>query len=395
MVESLRITFLSSHPPEESSRGVAHIVAALGRRMVRAGHDVEVYFPVLDGELTRPSECEGMRGVPVPARPPVRLPYGPSLAYSWRAARTLSPDRDVLVAHNENGGTFVMDRVRRVRRGRVARGPVGVQTFHGVALRFLEESRRRRPRSLGPQIGYYPDRAAVRWLEGGAARTADACVACSRAVGGEVSGLYRVPSPRIRVIYNGVDPETDPTDAERAEARRSVGLAEGVASLSFIGEDTYRKGLDVAIAAVQRLRARGRSVVLLNIGNTAPSSDGVRSFGPVDAPTKRRLLLASDAFFLPTRYEGLPAVVQEAAALRIPVVTTAAANVEEGTPGRDYLRLEPNTAETAAELLDPLLGSAERRRAIGEAGYRAFGSRSYDAQTREYLALFSELLAGS
>lgn len=394
MTETLRLTFVSSSHPSESARGLPHTVSKLGRRMAREGHDIEVYYPVRADQNPPEDLTDGIRALPVGCTGAVRLPFGPNLEFSWRVAQALSADRDVVIGHNENGGVFVMRRARQLRGARSTRGPVAVQAFHGVGLRFLQIGRPRRPTRLRPQLGYFSDWAALRFLEGGAARRADVCVACSAAISEEVRTLYRVPRRRIRVIYNGVEAQPAPTPAEREEARRSLGLPDDLVALSFVGEDTHRKGLDVASGSVRLLRERGHRVVLLNIGNPVPSSEGMRSFGVVDAPTKRRVLAAADVFLLPTRYEGLPAVVQEAAALHLPVVTTRAANVEWGEPGRDFVRVEPNTPVAVADALEPLLASPDLRRAIGEAGYRELGSRGYDEPAREYLALFRELLSG-
>lgn len=395
MTETLRLALLSSDHPRETARGVGHVVAELGRRFARTGHEVTVYYPICEAVRPREDVWEGVRVVPIGWSNSARLPFGPNLEYSWRVARRLAFDLDVVVGHNEWGGAFVMRRVRRLRRRGGRRPPVAVQVFHGIALRFLEIGRSARPARVRPQLGYHPDRFVLRRIEGGAARNADACIACSHATGHDVRSLYGVPPERIRVIHNGVEPQPAPTAEERRAARRSLGLDDGTLALSFLGEDTHRKGLDVAVRTIELLRSRGHRVVLLNIGNAWPSSDGVRSFGVVDNPTKRALLVASDVYFLPTRYEGLPASVQEAAALGLPVATTPAAHVEWGRPGRDFLLLDPNTPGAAADLLGPLLGSEERRRTIGDAGLRELGRRDYDQQAQQYLEVFRELLSGS
>ncbi len=393
MVETLRIEVVSPHHPSEAAWGLTHTLSALCRRMVAAGHSVRVYYPVEGATPPAPHDWDGVQVTPVGWSRWKRLPFGPDYEFSRNVARLLDRSADVVLAHNENGGAPVMRRARRLRRSAGRAGPVAVLAFHGVGLQFLRLGRSQRPPRLRPRLGYYSDWLALRSLEGGGARSADACVVCSAAIGRELRSLYGIPESRIRVIYNGVEPAPTPTPEERADARRSLGLPEGTSALTFMGQDTYRKGLDVATGAVRLLNQRGIPTVLLNIGNTVPSDGALRSFGVVDPATKRRLLVASEAFFLPTRYEGLPAVVQEAAALHLPVVTTPAANVEWGTPGRDFVLFSPNTPDAAADALGPLLTSAERRRAIAEGGFRELGSRRYDQQTDEYLALFRELLA--
>ncbi len=393
MAETLRLTFVSPHHPSESSWGLTHTLSAVCRRMAREGHEVDVYYPVKSAAPPPVDYWEGVRALPVACFRAERFPFGPDYEFSWRVARDLAPDRDVVVIHNENGGTFVMRRARALRRaGR--RAPVAIAAFHGLGLRFLQTGRARRPDRLRPRLGYFSDWASLRVLEGGGARNADVCVVCSAAIGRELTALYRVPPSRIRLIYNGVEPEPAPTPEEREAARRSLGIGDGTLALAFMGQDTHRKGFDVATGALRLLAQRGLRVVLLNIGNAEPSSGPVVSFGVVDAPTKRRILAASDVFLLPTRYEGLPAVVQEAAVLHLPVATTRAANVEWGTPGKDFVLIDPNTPEAAADALQPVLESAAARRAVAEGGYRELGSRRYDQQTREYLDLFRQLLDG-
>ncbi len=391
MAESLRIAVVSPHHPSEAAWGLTHTLSAICRQMVATGHSVRVYYPVDGTDVPAPHEWEGVQVTPVGRSRARRLPFGPDFEFSWKVARLLGPDLDVVLAHNENGGGPVMRRARRLRRSGGGSGPVAVIAFHGVGLKFLQLGRSRRPDRWRPRLGYYSDWVALRALEGGGAKRADTCVVCSSAIGEELRALYQIPASRIRVIYNGVEPAPAPTPEERAEARRSLGLDEGTAALAFMGQDVYRKGLDVATGAVRLLNQRGHPTVLLNIGNSEPSDGPVRSFGIVDPATKRRLLVASEAFFLPTRYEGLPAVVQEAAAMHLPVVTTAAANVEWGVPNRDFVLFSPNTPEAAVDAILPLLESADRRTAIAEGGFRELGSRRYDQQTREYLALFREL----
>ncbi len=394
MTETLRLAIISPHHPSESTWGLTHTLSVLCQRMARLGHDVSVYYPTKGRTPPAPDTWEGIRAIPVPWFRAGWLPFGPDLEFSWRVARRLPRELDVVVAHNENGGVFAMRRTRRLRRRDGGRGPIAVQAFHGLGIRFLQTGRAKRPDRVRPRLGYYSDWIALRALEGGGARNADACVACSAAIGAEIQQQYGVPPGRIRVIYNGVDPQPTPTAAERAAARRSLGLADSVRALAFLGQDTHRKGLDVATGTVARLRADGIPSVLLNMGNSVPSSDGVMSFGIVDDATKRKLLVAADLFLLPTRYEGLPASVQEAAALRLPVATTAAAHVEWGSPGDDYLLIDPNTPEAAAATIAPALRSPERLKSLAERGYRELGSREYDQQTAEYLALFRELLNG-
>lgn len=102
-----------------------------------------------------------------------------------------------------------------------------------------------------------------------------------------------------------------------------------------------------------------------------------------------------DAFALPSYTEGLPNVVLEAFAARVPVVATAVGGtpevIEEGSSG--YL-VPPADAAALSERIDRLLSDERQRATMGMAGYyRVRDHFTFDAQAREYLRLFEELCA--
>ncbi len=393
-MESLRFAFISSHHPSEGGQGLAHVVSSLSQVLAGRGHQVTVLYPVYTRSKDAPREelWNGIRSVPVPWHRFGRLPFGRDIEFSWNAARRLDGDLDIVVVNNEHGGRFVVRRCETLRNGSKARRPVTLMVFHGVALRFLEMGRTDRPDRLRARLGYRADAVALRWLEGGAARRADACVACSRKVAHDVATLYGVPASRISVIYNGVDPTPERTPPEKKEAREELGIRDEEFCLSFLARDPRRKGFDVAVATVRLLRERGVPATLLNVGNTCPGSPEVRSLGSLDARGKRQALAASDVFFLPTWYEGLPLAIQEAAAMGIPVVTTPEANLEWGVAGRDYLVNSPNRPEVHAEALASLYREPERREAMGLRGRETLGVRPYSLQAQEYEELGRRIL---
>lgn len=399
-MESLRIAFVSSHHPAEQAMGLAHIVSALSRCMSDRGHTVRVYYPMY--ERPRGGGPQGaVRGthlkvetVGVPTPRDSRWPFGPETIFSRRVARLLEGDLDVVVVNNEQGGAGVVKQALRLERAPGAGHPLAVDVLHGLGLRFLEVGRATRPRSFRTYYaGFWADRLFLRRLEGGGAREVEVCIACSKAVKNDLQSVYGVDPARIHVIYNGVAPASPRTREEHERARERLGIPPGTRVLSFLGRDPYRKGLDLARATVARLREEGESVLLLNAGNDEPVSDGVRTLGSISAEERATMMDACDAFFLPTRYEGFPAVVQEAAARAIPVVTTGEANVELGRPGVDFLEVRPNRVDEHVAALRGALKDLPSLWSMGERGRRTLGTRAYDAQAAEYLALFRRGLA--
>jgi len=392
-METLRIAFISSHHPAEVSQGLATVVSSLARRLVRRGHEVWVFYPYArGGEPPPPQEAwNGIQAVPVGWRYWRILPFGKDLEFSWRASRRLPSPLDAVISNNENGGRFVMRRCHRIEGHRGA-AAVALDVFHGLAIRFLTMGRVRRPPTWNNRMGYHLDRYAVRWLEGGGARQADVCIACSQAIRHELLGEYGIPPDRVVVIPNGVGEIQPRTELERREAREALGLPPDEFVISFVGRDAPRKGLDVAEEAIHRVREAGIPGRLLNVGNLEGRAPFTRNLGSVEPSWKRRILSASDVFLFPTRYEGDPVVVKEAAALGLAVITTSEAHVEILRPGEDYWLVPENTPEAHAAALRELYRSPELRERFGRHALRAVARWTFDTQTDSYERLIRTCL---
>jgi glycosyltransferase involved in cell wall biosynthesis len=113
-------------------------------------------------------------------------------------------------------------------------------------------------------------------------------------------------------------------------------------------------------------------------------------------PDLDRWLPNFDAFVLPSYTEGLPNVVLEAFAARVPVVATAVGGtpevIEDGQNG--YLTPAGESC-VLARRIDQLLRDARLRETMGMSGYyRVRDHFTFDVQARQYRQLFQELLTG-
>jgi len=113
-----------------------------------------------------------------------------------------------------------------------------------------------------------------------------------------------------------------------------LGLDPDLPVVTFIGRLTKDKGPDTLLGALRRLRSEKGSVQLLVLG-AQDEADSVHYLSEIERePTPvtvlphiqdvRPHLAVSDVVVLPTRREGMPNVVLEAAAMGIPSVTTDA-----------------------------------------------------------------------
>jgi len=167
------------------------------------------------------------------------------------------------------------------------------------------------------------ERFAARWT------SSILCVSGSERAHGEAAG---VRGPWC-VVPTGVDTERF-APADRADARREVGLGEGPVAVCVARLAIAQKAQDVLIEA-WRLVERGvpdASLILVGDGPDrtaleAASSPSVRFVGARDdVPTWLR---AADVVTLPSRYEGLSLAVLEAMACGRSVVVTDCVGMRE------------------------------------------------------------------
>lgn len=145
----------------------------------------------------------------------------------------------------------------------------------------------------------------------------------------------------------------------------------------FVGSLIQRKGLDLLIEAVRRLRADGHSMTLdvYGPGNTESFGfDGqhVRYCGLIPFGQAQAVISRYDVLSLPSRYDGWGVVVNEALLARVPVLCSdqvgARALVE--TFGAGSVFASDNT-QSLCDALASLLVRPERLRSLREATGRA------------------------
>ncbi|MGH9578593.1 MAG: glycosyltransferase family 4 protein, partial [Terriglobales bacterium] len=157
-------------------------------------------------------------------------------------------------------------------------------------------------------------------------------VICNSAmVRGEIERRFGAAPQKLHVIHNGVDLERfHPRQraALRAAARAELGAGGKECLFLFVGSGFWRKGLDVAIAALARcVDERFRLVVAGRDRQAARFAGQARAEGVADRvkflggrEDVRPLYAAADCFILPTRYDPFPNTVLEALAMGLPAI---------------------------------------------------------------------------
>lgn len=122
-------------------------------------------------------------------------------------------------------------------------------------------------------------------------------------------------------------------------------------TVAWVGQADLRKGLDVALDAVRRLRTHVPEARLLVAGVPAgPAEPGVEWLGVLPPEQVPQVYAAADVFCFPTRYESYGLVVVEAMAAGLPVVVSDAVPAGIVTPANGWV-VPGHDASRYAEVL--------------------------------------------
>jgi glycosyltransferase involved in cell wall biosynthesis len=163
-----------------------------------------------------------------------------------------------------------------------------------------------------------------------------------------------IPKPRRVLFYLGrINPKKGLTELVKGLAL--VVAAEPVAAATW----------DLVIAGWDQDGYEGE---LKRLVTSLALSEKVHFLGPVFAGAKQAAFSQANAFILPSKSEGLPTVVLEAWAYRLPVVITAACNIPEAFSRQAALQIDVHPAGIADGLRQLLRMSDQERELMGERG---------------------------
>ena len=183
----------------------------------------------------------------------------------------------------------------------------------------------------------------------------------------------------------------------------------GPFSIAFVGRLLDDKGVRTLVRAHELLRARGLAVQTLVAGDPDPLNpasipdrvldtwrhiDGLRFLGHVD--DIRTVWAQAHAAVLPSRREGLPMSLLEAAACGRPLIATDVPGCREiARNGVNALLVAVDDPETLALAIERLMNDREMRKRFGAAS-RQISVSEYSSERigKEVTGLYSRLLKG-
>ena len=231
-------------------------------------------------------------------------------------------------------------------------------------------------------------------------KRADGVICVSAHTAKEAQLLLDVPSEKIAVIPNGVDPayRAPVTEAEVSEVMARLQLPRG--AILYVGSQEKRKNLvNLAMAYLGLSRRRRRLPPLLLVGPGAEWTQGGSVFGSQITATGymetreiRALMAASALLVLPSLEEGFGLPVAEAMAAGLPVVCSRGSALEEVAGGAATL-VDPLDAGSIATGIERVLEDPARAESQRQRGLEWSRRFDWDQAARQTLDFYRRVLA--
>jgi glycosyltransferase involved in cell wall biosynthesis len=238
------------------------------------------------------------------------------------------------------------------------------------------------------------------WIERNSLRNCRALITVSNSLRADCIASGHA-ADRVHVVHNGV-----PAICPPRQVFPQVGSAWTIGMVALMRP---RKGLEIVLDALARLRSQGHDLTLRCIGPyetpeyRAGIDDQIKRLNVGDAVIQEGFvddvpakLLTLDAMILPSLYgEGLPMVVLEAMAAAVPVIATSV----EGTPeairhGVEGLLARPGDAKSlAAEIESLMTGKVDWHQMAQAAKTRHAENFSDHAMAKATAEVYHKILA--
>lgn len=378
--------------------GTSVVVVGLSRALQDLGADVTIYTT----DIAVPAQAYDLRGgvtfEELPAgsadlnieifnlRHPYRFVFSPALG---RALSANAAEYDVIHIHS----LFFYPQYVAWREARRADVPFVVSP-HGALDPYLRR-RSRVPKRLADLLWQR------RMLDGAAAfhltshdearLVADLCVRaphCVVPIGIDTGLFERLPS---------------------AQSFRNRFLAGAdVPVILNHGRITEKKGLDVLVPALKRVRSSYPSAVLVLVG---PDDEGLANriradayrlelgdavifTGPLAGDELMSALAATDVWALPSHSENFGLAMIEAMAAFRPVVTSPNVNIAAAAQSSDALIMVGTSPGAVAEAIVELLDQPDKRRQLGQSAHQFAKRYDWQETGKAFLNLYAAISKG-
>ncbi|WP_433342496.1 glycosyltransferase family 4 protein [Micromonospora sp. CA-111912] len=364
--QTRRILMLSWEYPPVLVGGLGRHVHALSVALATAGHEVTVITRHTDG-APHEEYADGVRILRA-AEDPVTFPLATSSLLAWTMAFNHTLTRAALRATESATYDIV-----HAHDWLVAHTAITLRDHLDIPLITTIHAT-----EAGRHQGWLPEEmnrtihGIEHWISGESNRV----IACSGYMRDEVNALFGVPTSRVDVVPNGVEPHRWKVPASAVASARTRFAGDGPL-VTFAGRLVYEKGVQHLLAGLPRLRERHPGLRAVIVGDGPYKSaleaevhrlglGGMVSMpgflGGTDLPA---VMAASDCFAVPSIYEPFGMVALEGAAAGAPLAVAATGGLAEIVePGVTGMTFAPQDPAGLTEAVHALLSDREHARRL-------------------------------
>ncbi|PHS09990.1 MAG: hypothetical protein COA78_11700 [Blastopirellula sp.] len=263
----------------------------------------------------------------------------------------------------------------------------GVKLIHG--LRVVEQGRIRR------------------WLQSRYSCKAEKVCCVSEKLAQFASETLKLASPKIEVIPNGINLDQFDLAAELNSDLPDIFIDPMRKVMLCVGRLDIQKGLDWLLKTCPKFMSKlpkwelvfvgegSERARLLKLAEESEFANAIHFLGQrSDVP---RLMKLADLFLLPSRWEGMPNVLLEAMAAKLPVVVTDVEGTRELLgPGSENQLISFGNDQQLADQITLLAGDSELRESLGKSNRaRVSDQFSLDQMIYKYDTLYQTCLKSS
>ena len=227
-----------------------------------------------------------------------------------------------------------------------------------------------------------------------------AVICNSHMVKQEILSCFKIDAQKIHVIYNGIDTEKfrPPSPAERAQARREVGLAPEATALVFLGAGFERKGVHhllhaLALSSHVQLMVVGGDKHLKRYQKLAHAL-GVHERVIFAGPQKNPLpyLWAADGMVFPTLYDPCPNAVLEGMSCGLGIISSPHCGAMELLNETAGISVSPWDHQAMAKAMERF-AQADFAHKAGQAARACAQGLTLQSMGEKLLVLYQSLVA--
>jgi glycosyltransferase involved in cell wall biosynthesis len=216
-----------------------------------------------------------------------------------------------------------------------------------------------------------------------------------------------IPEDAIELIYNTIDLDAASIPGHPDTLKKQFDLPPQAIVCTGIGRLVPQKGFDILVQAFAKIASQVPDLYCLIIGEgddkeklsaqirTTGLETRIRLLGYQDRSQAMSILKSSDVFVMPSRYEGTPIALLEAAALARPILAACAGGIPELVTHEQHAFLVPtHDPEALAQGFLRLALDHEYAQRLGQNAQRRVRERfNPENQVNETWAAYEKALA--